>query len=347
MKYRSAILFFIALAFTGLNLQGFVHPAAGLAAEYRIGAVTANVNLRKTPSLQGDVVAGLLKGLPVKVYGEKDGWYRVSAKKNHMLFNGWVYNRYVEIVSAETGPVLPEVRDPKPLPPAPSEKPLPAPVQTSPPPEPAARSQPPVVQTLTREAAPEPAKTDAAMAPERKVTAEKTSSPAAQKQMPAPSPEKSAAPAANPKSTDTARLLLYISSLVLAIIALLIAARAFKAARTSAPVAEPAAEPAAECLPVDTPPITPAKPPVQERRHAPRLNRLIEVDFAVGGKFFRGFITNLSETGVSIDTPETFTVGQEIIISCPAIDTGGYAKRVGLIVRLTETSIAVHFQINS
>ena len=64
----------------------------------------------------------------------------------------------------------------------------------------------------------------------------------------------------------------------------------------------------------------------------------------MAGKFYRGFINNLSETGAYVDTPETFAVGQEITISCPAIDTGGYIKRDGMIVRLTETGIAVHFQ---
>lgn len=319
MKYRSAIVFFIALAFTGIDLQVFVRPAASLEAEYRIGAITANVNLRQTPSLQGKIVTGLLEGLPVKIYGEKDSWYQVSAMKNHMLFNGWIYTRYVEIVSTETGLALPKVKKPEPLPPAPPEKPLPAPVQTS----------------------LEPEKTDVTMAPELEIAVEKSSRPADQKEMQAPSTENSTAPAIETKSADPFRLLLFISPLVLAIIVLLIAARVFKAARTATPAAEPV-----ERLPVDRPPETQAKPSGHERRQSPRLNRLIEVDFAVGGKFFRGFISNLSETGVYIDTSESFTVGQEIIISCPNIDTGGYAKRAGQIVRLGETGIGVKFQPN-
>jgi Tfp pilus assembly protein PilZ len=64
----------------------------------------------------------------------------------------------------------------------------------------------------------------------------------------------------------------------------------------------------------------------------------------VDGKFFRGFINNLSETGVYVDTPESFTVGREITLSCPSIDTGGHIKRDGTIVRLTATGIAVDFQ---
>ncbi len=347
MKYRSAIVFFIAIASTGILLQDWVHPVAGLAAEYRIGTVTANVNLRKTPGLQGDVVAGLQKGLPVKVYGEKDGWYRISAKKNYILFNGWVYGRYVEIVSAEAEQALSEVGSPKPLPTAPTEKSLPVPVQMSTPPEPAARLKSPTASTLTKDSAPEHRKSDAATAPERKVTVEKTAPPVTQKREPAAAAEQSVAPAAGKKSTDPVRLLLSASPLVLAIIALLVAVKAFRATHPPAPkVAEPAPLAPEKEPVVERPDITPESPPVNEKRRAPRLNRLVEVDFSVAGRFFRGFVNNLSETGVYVDTPEPFTVGLEITISCPDIDSGGYIKRTGLIVRLTETGIAVHFQQN-
>ena len=82
MKSRSAKLLFFILSITVVLLQDFSTPVSSLSAEFRIGAVTANVNLRKTPSLQGDIVAGLQQGSPVKIYDEKDGWYRVSSKKN-------------------------------------------------------------------------------------------------------------------------------------------------------------------------------------------------------------------------------------------------------------------------
>ena len=130
-------------------------------------------------------------------------------------------------------------------------------------------------------------------------------------------------------------LLLSISPLVLAVIALLIAVRAFRATRdASGPKPAETAPPPSGSEPEPVrPPITPEKPPVNEKRLAPRLDRLIEVDFSVDGKFFRGFINNLSESGAYVDTPESFTVGQGITIACPAIDTGGYIKRDGMIVR--------------
>lgn len=343
MKPRLTILLFTALAFTGISLQDWAHPVAGLAEAFRIGAVTTNVNLRKTPGLQGDVVAGLQQGSPVKVYGEKDGWYRVSAEKNYMLFNGWVYNRYVEIVTAQDVEALPEPQSPKPLPAAQPKKTLPDPVKTSPPPEATTSLRPPVVRTPTPKMTPEPEKKAAAQAPQQAVPVEKSAPPAVQKSSPAP-PTKKTAPVSGAKPAGTVRLLLSISPLVLAIIALLVAVKAFRIAQGSARKVESPTAPPAEELAIERPPLTPVTPPVIERRHSPRANRLIEVDFAVDGKFFRGFINNLSETGAYVDTPEGFNVGQEITISCPVIDTGGYSKRVGLIVRLTETGIAVHFQ---
>ncbi|MCP3954230.1 MAG: SH3 domain-containing protein, partial [Desulfobacterales bacterium] len=209
MKYRSTIVLFFVLTLTVSLLPTWPRPAPCLAAEFRIGTVTANVNLRKTPGLQGAVVAGLQKGLPVKVYGEKDSWYRVSANKNYTLINGWIYKRYVEIVSTQSGPARPEVSTPQPLPEAPSEKPLPALLKTAPLPEPA----------------PVPEKTAPAKAPKLEIPPEKSALPAAQKHALPPTTGKTA-PASSTKSTDTARLLLSISPLVLAIIALLVAARA-------------------------------------------------------------------------------------------------------------------------
>jgi hypothetical protein len=218
----------------------------------------------------------------------------------------------------------------------------------SPPQEPAIRLQPPDAGTPAEKPAPEPVKKDTALAPEQKVAVEKSAPPTGQKQEQAPSVEKPAEPAAGTKPAGIGRLLLSASPLVLAMIALLIAVKAFRATRPPAPkAAEPATGPPKNEPEIERPAITPEEPPVNEKRRAPRLNRLVEVDFSVTGRFFRGFINNFSETGVYVDTPEKFTVGQEITIACPDIDTGGYTKRTGLIVRLTQTGIAVHFQQNA
>ncbi len=348
MPYLSAKLLVFILGITTLMMPYPGKPGIVFGAEFRIGAVTTNVNLRKTPSLQGDIVAGLQKGSPVKVYGEKDGWYRISAKKNYIPFNGWVYQRYVEIATVSTEPTRPQTESPGPLPRALPEKSTPAAVTASPPLDPTVRTLPPVKQASVKPAQPEPSKTAVATPAKQEIAAEKTTAPASEKlKKQPPSTQKTPAPVASPQPSGNVRLLLSISPLLLAIIALLVAVRAFRVARAPAPagkVEKPVSPPTKEPIPEKK--ATAEGPPVSEKRRAPRVNRLIEIDFAVDGKFFRGFINNLSETGVYVDTPEKFTVGQAITISCPAIDTGGYVKRVGLIVRLTETGIAVHFQQN-
>lgn len=342
MKNRSAKLLFFILSIAGVLLQDFSAPVSGLSAEFRIGAVTTNVNLRKTPSLQGDIVAGLQQGSPVKIYGEKDGWYRVSSEKNYIPFNGWVYKRYVEIVLEEITATTPDAEIPKSVAGALPEKPPPAPVEKSTPPE---LAPPPLVaKPQAVLPSPEPDNQTVGKPLELEITVDKTESPALQPIKPPPSVEKAPESDTGTKPAGTLRLILSISPLVLAVIALLIAARAYRAARTSGRKVEKPKVPAEITPGKEKPAVDPGKPPVSEKRRSPRTNRLIEVDFAVGGNFHRGFINNLSETGVYIDTPVKFSIGQEIMISCPSIDTGGYVKRSGLIVRKTDVGIAVHFQ---
>ena len=345
MKSQSAKLLVLFLGVATLIFQGPGGPAAVSGAEFRIGAATTNVNLRKAPSLQDDIVAGLQRGQTLQVFGEKDGWYRVAAKKNYTTFNGWVYKRYVAISQPEAAPPLPEPAKPQPLTTAQPAAPSPAPVKASPPPT--APAPPPVP---VAKPAPQPAPEPPAAAEKPIVAAEQNVAPVYPAGQPSPSSAAGTPASAPPAKTDgKIRLLLSISPLVLAIIALLVAVRAFRSARDAAGKARPAAaplpaKPVVEKPKTEKPAAAGRKPAVNEKRRAPRTNRLIEIDFAVDGKFFRGFINNLSETGVYVDTPEKFAVGREITISCPDIETGGYIKRSGLIVRLTPTGIAVHFE---
>ena len=333
MKSRSVKLLFYIIGIAGILVQGPGTPASGLSAEFRVGIVTTNLNLRKTPSLHGEIVAGLQKGSPVKVYGEKDGWYRVSSKKNYILFNGWVYKQYVKIVSSESAALssdakVPEIKILKPVSGTPPQKPIPAPVKKAASPSLAAPPRP-----------------DSAVPKPDNPIAEKSLKPkVAGKKIKRTGPLKTApVPDTHAKPAGAIRLILSISPLVLAVIALLIAVRAYRATQPSSrkskiPEVSGKTPPEDEKQPVD-----PKKPPVSEKRQVPRTNRLIEVDFAVDGKFHRGFINNLNETGVYIDTPVKFSVDQEIMISCPSIGTGGHVKRSGVIIRKTATGIAVRF----
>lgn len=90
MRNRFVKPLFVVLCITGVLLLDLGTPAPGRSEEFWNGTVTANVNLRKAPSIRGTIVKGLLKGSPVKIYEEQDGWYRVSAQKYHQVFKGWV-----------------------------------------------------------------------------------------------------------------------------------------------------------------------------------------------------------------------------------------------------------------
>jgi hypothetical protein len=82
---------------------------------------------------------------------------------------------------------------------------------------------------------------------------------------------------------------------------------------------------------------------VREKRHYPRINRRVEVDFSVGGRFFRGIIHSLSAGGAFIATLATLAVGDAITVSYPAPNEKGHIKRNGEVSRVTDKGIAVVF----
>ena len=118
MKNRYIKLCVFILSITGALLLDFSTPAPGLGEAFRTGTVTTNVNLRKTPGLQGDILTGLLQGARVEIYAEKGGWLRVTSKKYHLLFDGWVSKQYVDVVPVDTvaTPSVTEVPESIPIP---------------------------------------------------------------------------------------------------------------------------------------------------------------------------------------------------------------------------------------
>ena len=61
------------------------------------GYVTVNnLNVRHIGSMKGKVVANLNKGVPVYVYGEKDGWYYIDFVEHG---EGWVSSKYIQFKS--------------------------------------------------------------------------------------------------------------------------------------------------------------------------------------------------------------------------------------------------------
>ncbi len=59
-----------------------------------------------------------------------------------------------------------------------------------------------------------------------------------------------------------------------------------------------------------------------------------EVDFVLNERIFRGFIQNLSASGMFIETSESFSEGQRIILTFELPEPGDHIKVSGKIVRL-------------
>ena len=88
-QLRNLILSFLAsvvICWTG----------TGYAFESWDGEVTAEVNLRRIPGLDGKIFASLEKGDKVLVRDEHNDWYNVIAERETYGYIGWVYGRFVK-----------------------------------------------------------------------------------------------------------------------------------------------------------------------------------------------------------------------------------------------------------
>jgi Tfp pilus assembly protein PilZ len=83
-----------------------------------------------------------------------------------------------------------------------------------------------------------------------------------------------------------------------------------------------------------------------ERKYA-RKSCLINVDYAVGGRAFSNYIQDISTTGVFIETSESFTEGQTLLITFSFPDMEDALKIDGEITRITSEGIGVRFDYQS
>lgn len=82
----------------------------------RKGRVTAGINLRAAPGLSGKVITGLEPGTVVVVTREQAGWYQIAYEDETYGYRGWVYGKYVEILSVPVATVVkPTVQPDAPL----------------------------------------------------------------------------------------------------------------------------------------------------------------------------------------------------------------------------------------
>jgi Tfp pilus assembly protein PilZ len=85
----------------------------------------------------------------------------------------------------------------------------------------------------------------------------------------------------------------------------------------------------------------------KERRHYDRKDFSTIIDYAVGDRYYRDFIQDISESGVLIKTSQIFTVGQPILMTFMSPDNQKPFRIKGEIIRTHEDGIGVAFNTES
>lgn len=80
------------------------------------------------------------------------------------------------------------------------------------------------------------------------------------------------------------------------------------------------------------------------RRKSGRIPYLAEIDFAMEGRPVKGCISNISETGVYIESLEKPEKGSEITMVFPPPSKSDSVKVKGVVVRSCENGFAVEFK---
>ena len=82
------------------------------------------------------------------------------------------------------------------------------------------------------------------------------------------------------------------------------------------------------------------------KRDAIRKNYFMDVEFASGGRLFKGFIQNISSAGLFIETRESFEGGEKITLTFQLPDDQGNFKAEGEIVRIEPEGIGVKLNVS-
>ena len=83
-----------------------------------------------------------------------------------------------------------------------------------------------------------------------------------------------------------------------------------------------------------------------ERKNV-RVDCLVSVDYADSDRVFKDYIEDISTSGVFIKTRESFTVGEEIVLSMSLSKEGSAFKIPAVVVRAAPDGIGVRFKITS
>lgn len=92
-RYKSKLLLLVCLT--------LCQAAVGYAVEQWDAKASARVNLRKSPSLNGEILGTIPNGHPVNILQTKGSWCKVDVS-GEITGRGWVYARYLERINLKT-----------------------------------------------------------------------------------------------------------------------------------------------------------------------------------------------------------------------------------------------------
>ena len=93
-SYTNLSIFLIMLMITCPSRNSF---ATGIS----YGEVISSVNLRQAPGLNGKIITGIPSGTLVIVKDQQAGWYRISVSGETYGYEGWIYGKFLKMISVE------------------------------------------------------------------------------------------------------------------------------------------------------------------------------------------------------------------------------------------------------
>lgn len=276
------------------------------------GVTTANVNLRKSPGLQGTIITGIEKGKEGLIKDQAGDWCRIMLAYDTYGYNGWIYGKYLKKVdnqSKRTPYHLNEAEIPKPPAEAPS-----------------------LVDPFEK-----------AKKKSEQVYESQEDQSLLQGLAVVESDKRESRPARVTENFNPHKgrgsltgICLAIASTMMFGFALLFFHRNTRLTKTNHDLSLQ--------LQRIKDKFKAPKVLVKEQRQHARTIRLVEVDFVVQDRAYKGFIFNISDGGAYIETRETFEVGQKLVLAFPSPNSKKHVKKTGAIVRTDSNGIGVKFE---
>ncbi|PIE74602.1 MAG: hypothetical protein CSA18_04445 [Deltaproteobacteria bacterium] len=80
------------------------------------------------------------------------------------------------------------------------------------------------------------------------------------------------------------------------------------------------------------------------KRKSDRIPYFAEIDFSINGRPSKGYISNISESGIFVQSFETPSEGETITMAFPHPERKKYVKRKGMVVRSEYEGFAIEFE---